>query len=42
MMNMNVKRAEHEAKATVAKLLAIGRRCAAILKGPAIDHAALL
>jgi hypothetical protein len=27
---------------TVAELLAIGRQCAAALKGPAIDHAALL
>jgi hypothetical protein len=42
MMNMNVKRLERRAKATVAELLAIGRMCAAALKGPAIDHAALL
>ena len=39
---MNVKRLERKVKATVAALLAIGRRCAALLKGPAIDHAALL
>jgi hypothetical protein len=39
---MNVKRLDRKAKATVARLLAIGRRCAATLKGPAIDHAALL
>ncbi len=42
MMNMNVKRLERKAKATVAELLAIGRRCAAALTGPAIDHAVLL
>ena len=42
MVNMNVKRLERKAKATVAELLAIGRRCAAALKGPAIDHATLL
>ena len=41
-MNMNVKRLERKAKATLAKLLAIGRRCAVTLKGPAIDHADLL
>ena len=41
-MNMNVKRLECKVKATVAELLAIGRRCAAALKCPAIDHAALL
>jgi hypothetical protein len=42
MMNMNVKRLDRKANATVAKLLAIGRQCAAALKGPAIDHAVLL
>ena len=42
MVNMNAKRLERNAEATVAELLAIGRRCAAALKGPAIDHAALL
>jgi hypothetical protein len=42
MMNMNVKRLDRKAKATVAELLAIGRRCAVALKGAAIDHAALL
>lgn len=29
-------------EATVAELLAIGRRCASTLKGPAVDHGALL
>ena len=29
-------------EATVAELLAIGRRCARALKGPAVDHGTLL
>lgn len=29
-------------EAAIAELLAIGRRCARALKGPAIDHGALL
>ena len=29
-------------EATVAELLAIGRRCASALKGPAVDHGTLL
>jgi hypothetical protein len=39
---MIVKRLDRKAKATVAELLAIGRRCAAALKGPVIDHGAML
>jgi len=42
MVNMNVKRMERKARATVAELLAIDRRCAVTLKAPAIDHAVLL
>ena len=36
MVNMNVNRLERNPEATVAELVAIGRRCAAALKGPAI------
>ncbi|OYV75055.1 MAG: transcription factor [Chromatiales bacterium 21-64-14] len=35
-------RQHHRPEATVAELLAIGRRCARALKGPAVDHVALL
>lgn len=41
-MNMHAKRLERDTAATAAELLAIGRQCAALLKGPATDHAALL
>jgi len=35
-------RRQRQPEATVAELLAIGRRCASTLKGAAVDHAALL
>ena len=35
-------RRQRQPEATIADLLAIGRRCASTLKGPAVDHAALL
>jgi hypothetical protein len=41
-MYMKRARRHRKTEAIVAALLAIGRRCAAALKGPAIDHAALL
>lgn len=39
---MKRARRHRKAEGIVAELLAISRRCAAALKGPAIDHAALL
>ena len=35
-------RRQRQPEATIAELLAIGRRCAKTLKGKAIDHGALL
>ncbi len=35
-------RKRHKPEATMAELLAIGRRCANALKGPTVDHATLL
>jgi antitoxin VapB len=35
-------RRRRKPKATAAELLEIGRRCARTLKGPAVDHEALL
>ena len=35
-------RQHHRPEASVAELLAIGRRCAGDLKGPAVDHDTLL
>ena len=35
-------RRRSKAEATAAELLAIGRRCASALKGPAVDHGTLL
>jgi len=35
-------RRQRKPEAAVAELLAIGRRCASTLKGPAADHGALL
>lgn len=35
-------RRRRKPEVTAAELLAIGRRCASTLKGPAVDHATLL
>jgi antitoxin VapB len=35
-------RQHRRAEASVAELLAIGRRCARALKGPAVDHGVML
>lgn len=35
-------RRHRKPEATVAEMLAIGRRCASTLKGPAVDHGTLL
>lgn len=35
-------RLRHKPEVTAAELLAIGKRCASALKGPAVDHTSLL